>query len=213
MQIRHFVFNPLMENTYVLYEADQHVCVVIDPGCVGEKECSRLGDFIDRNDLRLLGVLCTHLHFDHQMGNRYLHDRYHVEPMAMKADLFLAQEARQMASMFAGIEDGVMGYDVTRFIQDEQQITLGPFRFSVLATPGHTPGGCCFYMPDEQIVFTGDTLFQGSVGRADFEYSSYADLIDGIQSRLLSLPDDTYVLPGHGPATTIGFERLNNPFL
>lgn len=213
MNIRTFVVNPLQVNTYVIYNEDTHQAVIIDAGCFGKAEEEELGKFIDENGLTVQHLLNTHLHLDHQFGNAYIAHRYGVMPLAAEADAPLVNNVRHYAAAFGLDDDLVQEQPLGGYLTDGEVLDVCGYPCEVIATPGHTPGGLCFYFPSEKILFTGDTLFQGSIGRADLPGGHYATLTQSIQKRLMILPDDTTIYCGHGPSSSIGQEKQINPFI
>lgn len=207
-----FEFNPFAENTYLVWETESRGCMVIDPGCYGEPENRTIKSFLDDNNLRLIYILNTHCHLDHIFGNGYIKSVF--------ADSLLFIPERENSLYFSGPSQAQMfGLSMDRppdpdgYFDFEQVIRLGDSEFSVLSTPGHTSDGMSFYNREEGICFTGDTLFRESIGRTDLPGGDYEKLIDSINKKLLSLPESTVILPGHGESSTISYERSNNPFL
>jgi glyoxylase-like metal-dependent hydrolase (beta-lactamase superfamily II) len=211
MTIKIFTFNPFQENTYVVYDENKEAAV-IDAGCLFDAEKRQLKNFIDENKLHLTRVLNTHLHLDHVFGNKFLFDTYGISPEACKEDEFLIDAFEEQAKMF-GLPRGIHTQPVSEYIVENQEIKIGDITFRALFVPGHSPGSMAFYNEKDGVVFSGDALFQGSIGRTDLHRGDYATLIRSIQQKLLPLPDSTVVYSGHGPATTIGEEKKYNPYL
>ncbi|MGC9150308.1 MAG: MBL fold metallo-hydrolase [Microbacter sp.] len=211
MHIETFVFNPFMENTYLVYD-DSSACVVIDAGCLTEIERHRLRETIDKHQLKLEHVLNTHLHLDHAFGNGFLFETYHLAPEAHRDDEFLLSQMHAQAALF-GVPFHESVQPIGKYLEDHDRILFGNTSLEVIHVPGHSPGSLCFYSKEDQTVFVGDVLFRGSIGRTDLPKGNYEQLIQGIQDRLLTLPDETKVFSGHGSFTTIGFERKENPYL
>lgn len=213
MQIKQFIFNPIQVNTYLLYNEDTHQAAIIDAGCLGEEEEAELGKFIDENGLKVQYLLNTHLHLDHQFGNAFVTQHYGVLPLAAEADEPLVKTVRHYAAAF-GLDDNLVKEQALGgYLQDGEELNICGYSCQVIATPGHTPGGVCFYFPDEKILFTGDTLFAGGIGRADLPGGNYTTLIQSLQKRIMTLPEDTKIYCGHGPESSIGYEKQMNPFL
>lgn len=212
LQIKHFQFNPFQENTYVLYNDNTNEAAVIDAGCLELMEKKALEQFIKEHDLVLKQVLNTHLHLDHQFGNKFLFDTFGIAPVAHPADEFMIEKMPSQAAAF-GLQVAEKGQPLCEYLEDNQQIKIVGFDFRVIATPGHSPGGVCFYCEAQNLLIAGDTLFRCSIGRTDLPQGNHETLIRSIKERLLILPDDTVVLCGHGPSTTIGDEKLYNGFL
>lgn len=211
MKIESFVFNPFMENTYLAYD-DTLECVIIDAGCLTAKEQSTLQRAIEEKKLIVKHLLNTHLHLDHVFGNGFLYRTYNVEPEAHIADDFLLDQLQAQSAIF-GVPFDEKPQPIGRYLNDEDIISFGHSTLKAIHVPGHSPGSLCFYDADDHLLFAGDVLFRGSIGRTDLPKANYEQLIGGIQKRLLTLPDDTIVYSGHGPSTTIGREKRENPFL
>ena len=211
MKIKTFTFNPIQENTYLAYD-ETNEAVVIDAGCISGIEKRALKNYITDNNLTLKRVLNTHLHFDHQFGNKFLYTTYGIKPEACKADEYLLENVIAQTRSF-GVEINEEAQTIGDYITDGQDLKFGNTTLKALHVPGHSPGSMAFYAEKEGILFAGDVLFRGSIGRTDLPKGDYATLIGSITGQLLTLPDSTVVYCGHGPSTTIGFERKNNPFL
>ncbi len=208
--VQGFTFNDFMENTYVLGERGGEVCV-IDPGCNSDEEWSTLCQFLAKEACKPVAILLTHGHLDHIFGVERARTAWGV-PVAMHpGDLPLVERAQAQAQMW-GLKLGNVRPPELE-LTNGQMLGLAGCSIRVIHTPGHSPGGVCLYLQAQDLLFAGDTLFNGSIGRTDLPGGDYATLIDSIQTRLMPLPDDTLVLCGHGPQTTIGQERAHNPFL
>jgi len=211
MTIKTFTFNPIQENTYLVYD-ETNEAVVIDAGCLSGAEKLTLKGFIEDNNLVLKRVLNTHLHFDHQFGNKFLFNTYGIKPEANKGDEYLLENVIAKTRAF-GVEIDEEAQTIGEYIIDNQEINFGNSSFTAFHVPGHSPGSIAFYSEKEGVLFAGDVLFRGSIGRTDLQGGDYATLINSITKKLLPLPDSTVVYSGHGPTTTIGYEKKNNPFL
>ena len=211
MTIKTFTFNPVQENTYLVYD-ETNEAVIIDAGCVTDTEKQALKKFIEDNGLTLKRVLNTHLHFDHQFGNKFLSDTYGIKPEACKEDEYLLDDVVAHVRSF-GLDVKEEAQAIGEYIIENQEIKFGISAFIALHVPGHSPGSMAFYSEKDGVLFAGDVLFRGSIGRTDLPKGDYATLIRSITNKLLPLPDSTVVYSGHGPSTTIGFEKKNNPFL
>ena len=211
MKIKTFTFNPIQENTYLVYD-ESNEAVVIDAGCVSEIEKRALKNYIEDNELMLKRVLNTHLHFDHQFGNKFLFNTFGIKPEAGEEDEYLLENVISQTRSF-GMAVDEEAQPLGGYITDNQEIKFGNTTFKALHVPGHSPGSMAFYDEKEGVLFAGDVLFRASIGRTDLPKGDYATLILSITNKLLPLPDSTVVYSGHGPATTIGFEKKNNPFL
>jgi len=211
MTIKTFIFSPFQENTYLVYDETREA-IIIDAGMFYDKEKTQLAEFLKTNNLSLKRVINTHLHLDHQFGNKFLFDTYGLQPDACAEDEFLLENAHQSALMF-GLPYKEAVQPIGKYIVEGDEISFGKNIFRCLAVPGHSPGSIAFYNEKEGVVFTGDALFNGSIGRTDLARGDYSTLIHSIQEKLLTLPENTVVYSGHGPATTIGNEKKNNPYL
>ncbi len=211
MTIKTFTFNPFQENTYLVYD-DTNEAIIIDAGCIFEKEKLLLKNYITENNLLLKRIINTHLHLDHQFGNKYVFDTYGIAPEACIEDEFLLENVINQARSF-GFNVDEEAQKLGNYIIDNQEIKFGESCFKALHIPGHSPGSLAFYSEKESVVFVGDVLFKGSIGRTDLPKGDYPTLITGITKKLLPLPDSTMVYSGHGPTTTIGYEKINNPYL
>lgn len=211
LKISRFVFNMFEENTYVVYDPDSREAVIIDPGMHSDEERQALDAFIDREHLKVVGLVNTHMHVDHTFGDAHVTTRYGAAVQAGANDAQLGRIMPQQAARF-GMRHGVEPIEVDVPLRQGDIIHVGSGELRVLDVPGHSPGSIALYSP-QGFVITGDALFRGSIGRTDLFGGDHATLIDSIRRELLSLPPDTVVLPGHGPETTIGQEAASNPFL
>lgn len=208
LYIHKFVFNALEENTYVLYD-DQRHAIIVDPGCYDKEEEEELRAFITTNELKPVMVLNTHCHIDHIVGNVFATRTFQCPLYIPSGEQVVLQSAPVTAPFF-----GFHKYehrDADQLVSGEL-ITLGHEQLAVLFVPGHSPGHCAFYYRPGKFVVSGDVLFLESVGRTDLPGGDYNTLMNSIHKQLFSLPDDTKVYPGHGPETSIGFEKRENPF-
>lgn len=212
MKVKTFVCNMLHENCYVVYDEQSHEAAVIDPGMYWDEEKRRFSKFIEENGLHVKYLLCTHLHFDHIFGTTFIEDTYGLRVSASLEDSAWITNFAQTVARF-GITPNAMPRPVGHPLHEGSILTLGTETLRCIATPGHSAGGMCFYAEESGILFAGDTLFQGSIGRTDFADGSYAQLIQSIQKQLLILPEATIVYPGHGDPTSIGDEAQYNPYL
>lgn len=211
MKIEVFTCNPIQENTYIVYDETKE-CIIIDCGCLFDVEKEKLKDFIDENKLILKRVINTHLHLDHSFGNRFLFNEYGIKPEAHQADEFLIPQMAMQADVF-GIPMNDEAMPLGGYLNEGDTIKVGHLTFEILHVPGHSPGSLVFYEKNEHVLFVGDVLFKGSIGRTDLPKGSYSSLIENIQSKIMVLPPQTVVFSGHGPTTTIAYEMENNPFL
>jgi hydroxyacylglutathione hydrolase len=198
---------PLSANCFILGCEESGEGVVVDPG--GEPE--RVIAAIERLGLRIIYIINTHGHFDHIGGNAGLLEHTGARLLLHERDVHLLSRAVTVAARY-GVE-GENSPEPHSFLEDEMLLAFGKHRIRVIHTPGHTPGGCCLYIAEEGMLISGDTLFADGVGRTDLPGGSHEQLIDSIRTRLLTLPEETKVFPGHGPSTTIGREKRSNPYI
>ena len=210
MKIACLPFNPIQENTYVVWD-DTRECVIIDAGNSSPREDAALDNFIAQEGLKPVLAANTHGHFDHTMGVEHLRQRYGI-PFALSGkDRFLLENAATSGAVF-GVKIGTMP-PVDRDLDAEEEIRFGRTALPILRTPGHTPGHVAFYEPQSKALFTGDTLFRESIGRTDLPGGDYSWIMRSILDVILPLGDEVHVYPGHGPETTLGHETLYNPFI
>lgn len=207
ISIKAMVLGMVATNCYIVSNDDTKEAVIIDPAA----EAKRIAAYLEKEGLKPVAILLTHGHFDHMMAVNDLRDQYGIK-------VYLSEKENQL--MFNPEYNGcyMIGQMVSakgdEFITDGQSLVFGGMMFDVIFTPGHTWGGVCYYMPQVGKLFSGDTLFEGSVGRTDLATGSMSQLVRSIKDKLMAnYSDDTEVLPGHGGSTTIGFERKYNPFL
>lgn len=211
MQIKAFTFNPIQENTYLVYDETKE-CVIIDAGCFFPQEEQALADFMEANELKLKRVINTHLHFDHAFGNAFLARQYGVLPEAHMGDEYMIPNMPEQAKRF-GFNYTVLTQNLGSHLNEGDIIKFGNTELKAIHVPGHSPGSLCYYNEKAQVLFAGDVLFLESIGRTDLDQGDYGTLVNGIANKLFTLPNETKVYCGHGPSTTIGHEKTHNPFL
>lgn len=209
METKIFYFNPLRECCYVLWDGSSG-CAFIDPGCSSETEFQRLKGFVDEKGLRPEKIFLTHGHFDHIYALRRCLEEWQVEVCIHEADIPLANQAAEIAASL-GLELRQPNCEY-HTVADGDTVSFGESTLKVIATPGHTQGCVCYYDSSAGLLFSGDTLFEGSVGRTDLPGGDFATL-QGSLRILAALPAETRVYPGHGHSTTIGAEKVSNPFM
>lgn len=209
-EVQSFAFNPFQENTYVLY-GDTKEGVIIDPGCYNQSEHQQLLRFIDQYNLKVVHLLNTHAHIDHVLGNKFVAEQWGLKLEMNRLDLPNLHNAPNHGKMF-GFEMEPSP-EPSVFLNEGDQITFGNTVLDIVFVPGHAPGHIAFISYQDKFVIGGDVLFQRSIGRTDLPGGDYDTLIQSIKDKLYTLPDDYIVYPGHGPATSIGFEKKNNPFV
>lgn len=210
LQIHTFVFNPVQENTYVIWD-ESGECAIVDPGCLNDKEFEKLDGFIQAKNLKPVKLINTHGHFDHIFGVEKCRAAYNLKWEAHCGDNAWIEGAQAKAALFGLMVQPVSLPDVE--LNEGETVSFGNTTLKIFHVPGHSPGSICFYDEKSQIVITGDVLFNGSIGRTDLDGGNYETLIAGIKAKLLTLPIDVLAYPGHGPATTIGDEKARNPYL
>jgi len=206
-----FTFNPFQENTYVLHD-DSKECVIIDPGCFHEAERKELTDFIEKEGLKPVRLINTHCHIDHVFGNHFISKKYDLPLEIHEGELPVLNAVPQMAMMY-GIPFSEPTPKVEKFIKEGDIIEFGNTKLESLFTPGHSPASLSFFCKKSNFIIAGDVLFYGSIGRTDLPGGDYNTLISSIKDKFFPLGDAVEVCPGHGPKTTIGYERKTNPFL
>ena len=212
ISIHDFAFNPLRTRCCVVWDDSTKACAIIDPGCCDDSELGGLRSFIEERGLSPEYILLTHGHFDHIFGVQALADNYGIPVYMNGADAFLVDAAPASAATFGIRCDN--GFDFQYINVDEgDTFRIGSIILKAIHTPGHTPGGICYYDEADAVLFCGDTLFAGSIGRTDLPGGDYDSLIKSIMDKLMGLPGDVTFFPGHGPSSTIGREATANPFL
>lgn len=204
-----FTFNPLQENTYLLWDEQTLEAAIVDAGNWNRQEEQLLEGSIKAHGLKMKYALQTHAHFDHTFGLPFVHRTYGLKPIFHIDE---AETYRQMPGMAAqfGVNIGGGMPPIGQLLNDGDELRLGETAIRLIHTPGHTPGSASFHIADAGLLLCGDTLFQGSIGRTDLPGGNFEAEMDSIKNKLFSLPDDTTVLCGHGPYTTIGWERQHN---
>ena len=209
MEIFRLVFNPIQVNTYILADTNGE-CAIVDCGCYDDIEFNRLVKFIENKKLTPVLLLNTHCHLDHIFGNSFVYKKYKLLTKASKDEEFNRLSAVEHATLFGlQMEEPP---EVGEFIPDNQIIKFADTSLRAIYVPGHTAGSIAFYSESDGSVFTGDALFEGSIGRSDLPGGDHETLLESIRTRLFTLPPETLVFPGHGSETSISREKNNNPF-
>lgn len=201
--------NPVQVNCYVLWDTETHDGVIIDCGAWNETEQKRLQEFIEGERINLRHSLQTHMHFDHTMGAEFINRQYGLPPTCHPAEQEVYASSAEMVMRWFHMDITNRMPQCQPTLSPSSVITLSSTKIQVIHTPGHTPGGVCFHLPAQRILFSGDTLFRQGIGRTDLPGGSYSQIVNSIRTQLFTLPADTLVLPGHGPETTIAAETGN----
>lgn len=209
--VKKFIFNPFLENTYIVWDNETKEAAIIDPGCSDDIESSLLKRFIEKENLDVHHLINTHCHIDHVLGNAFVKEEYEATYFAAKEELFFLDTLQEYAQTF-GIK-ATPSPNPDEFISDNYSIKIGNIEGIFLSTPGHSPGGYSLFFKNEMICFSGDTLFYESIGRTDLWEGNYDQLISSIKNKLFTLPDSTIIYPGHEIETSIGHEKKHNSFL
>lgn len=212
MKIVIFQFSLFGINTYLIFDSPSKECVIIDPGMSTPEEESAIEKYINENGLKLTKIINTHLHIDHAAGIPFLRKRYGAPLLSNKGDEELGSRIDLQARMF-GLDLNLDQIEISQYLNDGDKIKIGNENLEVIGVPGHSQGSIALYSEKDKFLISGDALFKGSIGRTDLPGGNYRQLMHSINNRLLTLPADTVVFPGHGPATTIGEELKSNPFL
>lgn len=199
MVVKSMVLGPIMTNTYIVYDDELKKAVIIDPADSADEIKRKIAEY----GVTVEAIFLTHGHFDHIGAVDELRDSYNVKVYAYETEKEVLNSDANAASMIGKR----MSIEADEYLRDLQTLTIGGIKYQVIYTPGHTIGSCCYYVADEKILFSGDTMFCQSYGRTDFPTGSYSALMDSIKGRLLKLDDDVKVYPGHNEETKIGFER------
>ncbi len=210
ISIHSFTFNPFAENTYILFDETKQ-CIIIDPGCYDNSERTALATFIDNAGLKPVKLLNTHCHLDHVFGNGFVSQKYNLKLEINKNDEPVLDSYLTVASIYNMNAEPSPSPSV--YLNEGDIIKFGNSELEIVLTPGHSPGSITFYNKEQKFMIAGDVLFQGSIGRSDLPGGNFETLINSIKTKLFPLGDDYKVYSGHGPQTTIGVERNNNPFL
>ena len=206
LMLRQAVLGPIQTNVYFVKNTETRELFMVDPAA----NAARIKEMILKMDAGPVAILLTHGHFDHIMAPEELRDYYHIPIYACRAEADMLRDPVKNMTEYYRVP---ASFDADRYLDDNDEFTCAGFRIQVMHTPGHTVGGCCYYLPEEKILFSGDTLFCGSVGRTDFPGGSMSQIITSLHRLIDNLPEETEVYPGHNSSTTIGDEKRDNPFV
>ena len=204
--------NPFSENTYIVFDEETREAIIFDPGCFTNAEEQALSALIEEHSLKPVRLINTHCHLDHVFGNDYVAKKYGLQLGIHELEEPILTAAPVISQTY-GLPPMTPSPPADYFINEGEVIELGSARLEVLLCPGHSPGSLCFYNRAEGYVIAGDVLFRRSIGRTDLPGGDHQTLLGSIHTKLFPLPDETVVYPGHGPSTTIGEEKRENPFL
>ena len=211
LNIQRFVVNMIEENCYILWD-ETNEAAIVDCGAFYDEDRTAIGDFIKEKQLTPKLHILTHGHFDHIFGAQFIADTYGLHPYMAAEEVANYKSQKEQLRMFLRRDLPLSIPPVGKNLTAGETVRFGNQGFKVIYTPGHTPGGVCYYNEKEKVLLSGDSLFQGSIGRTDFPGGSSHDLINSLRERVLTLPEDVVVLPGHGPETSIDFEKRHNPY-
>ncbi|MDF2157145.1 MBL fold metallo-hydrolase [Algoriphagus sp. CAU 1675] len=210
LKIKSFTFNPFQENTFVVYD-EYGNAAIIDPGCFDPGEKRELLDFITENKLKPTLLMNTHCHIDHVLGNAWVKRTFGIPFLIHEKESSVLKSVEVYAPNYGF--HGYEGCEADQFLEEGQEIKIGEDTLKVLFVPGHSPGHVVFYHENSGQCIAGDTVFRGSIGRTDLPGGDHELLLNKIKGVLFSLPEETILYPGHGPKTTLAFEKSNNPFV
>lgn len=213
MQITRFVVNMVSENCYLFWDEESKAAALVDCGAFYPEEQKAIADFIAENKLQLTHLFNTHGHFDHVFGASFVDKTYGVKIALCQDEQATYEHAAEQMSKFLHLNYPLSLPTAGSYFRDGDELCVGSIKLRVIATPGHTPGGVCFYCEEERVLFSGDSLFKHSIGRCDLPGGNESLLVNALKTRILTLPDDVKVLPGHGDMTTIAEEKRMNYYL
>ena len=211
MKLKSFTFNQFYENTFIVSDSTNN-CIIVDPGCYSNDEKNILKKYIEDNNLNPVKLINTHCHIDHILGNKFVAKTWGLNLETHQNDIELLEKSSEIARLY-GFIDYEKSPSTTQFLNEGDTVEFGNSKLKILYTPGHAPGHISLYSKEEKFIISGDVLFKSSIGRTDLPGGDFNVLIESIKTKILCLDDDTVVYCGHGPATTVGYERVNNQFL
>ncbi|MBQ2322891.1 MAG: MBL fold metallo-hydrolase [Bacteroidales bacterium] len=212
MHVKRLCFNMMDQNTYVVSD-DSGECVIIDCGCSDDTEQKQLADYIERNNLQVKHLLCTHFHLDHTFGNKFALEKFNLQAEVNEGDRILAEMIHYQAVAF-GLSDDQIDIPAPIYtLSDGAEISFGNTKLTVITTPGHSPGSVSLYSQQDGILFSGDTIFKGAFGAVNLPGGRLPKLYRSITQKIFTLPEETVIYPGHGESTLVGVEKETNPIL
>jgi len=211
IEVKTFTFNAFQENSFLLIDTDTKACIIIDPGNSNPTEDQTLLSFIADEGLTPVRLINTHCHIDHILGNHLVADRFGLKLEAHEGEVSVLDMGGQVSQMYN--IPYTTSPPISSFLAEGDTFLFGEQEVKILFTPGHSPASICLSIPSQKILFGGDVLFHGSIGRTDLPGGNFDTLMNSIKSQLYTLDDETVVYCGHGPSTTIGHEKRSNPFV
>ncbi len=208
--IEQHTFNPFQENTFLVYDETKEA-LIIDAGCYTPAEKQAFKQLIEEKELKVKGIISTHSHLDHVFGNKFIMETFNVGLTIHKEDLQTLLMLEEVCAAY-GIPNVDKSPMPASFVKEGDKITFGNSSLDVIFVPGHAPGHIAFIAHEEKFIVNGDCLFMGSIGRTDLPGGNHQQLLDSITNKIFTLPEDYTVYCGHGPSTTVGFEKKHNPF-
>ena len=210
IRIKKFTFNPFQENTYVVYDQANRA-LIFDPGCSSIEEERTLFEFLDRHQLTPVALINTHCHIDHILGNHAVLEKYNIPFWAPDGEQMILESGTITAQMYHIPYQPSPNPD--QWIGTNHNVTISGEEWKIISAPGHSPASLVFYQPSSEFAIAGDVLFRESIGRTDLPGGNHQQLLTNIREKLFILPEETVIYPGHGPETTIGYEKKHNPFV
>lgn len=212
MKVTRFIVNPFAESTFVLWQEDGKNAFVVDPGMCNEYEREQFAEFIEQHNLNITKVLLTHVHVDHVLSVAWVAQKYNASIEFCQGDDFMRAVVHEQIAMF-GLRIHFEEFEASHFLNDGDILQLNNEEIKVITTPGHSLGSLSFYSNESKKIIVGDAIFAMSIGRTDLQGGNYEQLINSINKKIMTLPEDTVIYPGHGDCTTVGDEKRYNPFL
>jgi len=211
IKVQIFPFNPVQVNTYVLWDSETKECILIDPGCSTKGEEQILVSFVEKQQLNVVRIILTHAHFDHAMGINFALGKWNVPLTGHEKTNLLIEKIPEMAGWF-NIHMHPVSL-LTDYVKEGDVVPLGKSILEVIHVPGHSPGSIVLYSEKQDFMIAADVLFKGNIGHTEVPYGNLKTLVDGIKNKLMTKPEATIIYTGHGPSTSVAYERANNPYL
>ena len=210
ISIEKFIFNDFQVNTFILWDETKD-CLIVDPGCFTLEERNDFMEYFSKNKLKPVKIINTHCHVDHILGNAFIFKNFNIPTAAHKDEQYLLEGIVEYGQMLGFMVDRPP--DINEYLEEDSMVKFGKSKLKILHVPGHSRGSIALYSPDQKFIIAGDVLFYGGIGRTDLPGGNYDTLINSIKTKILTLPGDVIVYPGHGPSTTVKAETDTNPFL